>query len=230
MIFNIPVGGKRSVIVSLYGAASEEVTLTHEKGTVFSSTTDTSGYGGTIELPLGTYTVKGGYTEYSKSVTVDKNTTEIYAMPDGTIVYWYGYMPYTPVASVYMPNGETTNGKAPTITYSTNSFNVKQGAVSGNYCGSALFEDIQTKGGVPVLLSSGKLNTNASPPSCYFCIADEIAAKQFEFIQRYSVGYEETEVQLDSVAAGTYDIAISVRNNALNYHGHLDVYAIYFAE
>jgi len=84
MIFNIPVGGKRTAAVSVYGAVGETITLTHSDGTVY-----TASNGGALELPVGTYTVKGGTSGYSKSVTVVRKTTRINAYPDGA-VYWYG--------------------------------------------------------------------------------------------------------------------------------------------
>ena len=87
-------GGKRSAVVSVYGAASETVKITHSDGTIYTTTTDDSGYGGEIKLPFGVYTVTGGVSEFSKSANVDKKTTRINAWPDNaTIYFWHGTMP-----------------------------------------------------------------------------------------------------------------------------------------
>ena len=231
MVFNIPVGGKAKAVVSVCGAANENVTLTDAKGKVFSATTDANGYGGTLKLPVGVYIIKGGHTEYRKSVTVTKTTTAVYAMPNGTIVYWYGYMPYTPVASKYAPTtAGTSNRKAPTLELGERSIYVKQPSTSGTYCGSVLFNDIETDGGVLTLKSSGKLNTNSSPPRVILSYASDISSITFTPAESVQVGSGVEENEMEAAPAGTYDVAISVENNGLNYHGHCYVYAVYFAE
>lgn len=94
MIFNIPVGCKLSAIVSVYGAAAETVTLTYEKGTTYTVTTDDNGYGGELEIKFGNYTVAGSVSGYSGSVTVDKTTTIINAWPANDAIYfWHGAAP-----------------------------------------------------------------------------------------------------------------------------------------
>jgi hypothetical protein len=94
MLFNIPVGGKRSTVVSVYGAASETVTITDEKGTIYTATTDDTGYGGELEIKFGNYTVAGSVSGYSGSVTVDKTTTIINAWPANDAIYfWHGAAP-----------------------------------------------------------------------------------------------------------------------------------------
>lgn len=58
---------------------------------------------------------------YSKTVTIDSNTTEVYIMPDNTL-YWWGYMS-NECESMISGNGWNRSGytfSAPT--YSTNSF------------------------------------------------------------------------------------------------------------
>ena len=218
--------GPATMTVLLNGAPNEVITYTGTQND--SITLDFTGVG-SLQLDAGVYTFSGGISGYQKTVEIRQDSI-VNVWPNGTMVYWYGRKFYTPTASKYMPSGETTNGKAPTITEYDTYFNVKQPAVSGNYCGSALFQNIVTKGGVPTVLSSGKLNTNSSPPNVYFCIADSITTTQFSSIQKYPIAYQETDVKLNSVADGTYTLAISVRNNAQNYHGHVDVYAIYFEE
>ena len=87
-------GGKRAAVVSVYGAPNEDITLTHTNGTTFSATTDATGYGGELEIRVGSYTVYGDVSKYTKSAVVDKYTKTVEAWPDGaTIYYWYGLMP-----------------------------------------------------------------------------------------------------------------------------------------
>lgn len=94
MLFNIPAGAKQSVLVSVYGAATETVTLTAENGTTYTVTTDANGYGGELEMGFGSYTVAGSVSGYSGSVTVDKRTTMVNAWPaDQVIFFWHGATP-----------------------------------------------------------------------------------------------------------------------------------------
>lgn len=80
--------------VSIYGAINETITLTHSDGTAYSVTANANGYGGERELPFGTYSVKGGTSGFSKTISVDKYTTRIDAWPTGAYMYfWHGTMP-----------------------------------------------------------------------------------------------------------------------------------------
>ena len=214
------------VHVSVYGAATETVTLTDAKGKAFSVETDAGGYGGVLEIPVGTYTIAGSYTNFSKTVAVDKLTTRVDAMPDGTIVYWYGYMPYAPEAISWVHSGESNNDKKPTITDNGTYLTVTQPGVSGTYCGTMKFDNVATNRGVPTLISSGK-KVSDSLVRCYFTIAEDITKDQFPHIEAYKMDYQESNVQLGVVDAGTYDIAVEVRNNVWT-PGEVDVYAIYF--
>ena len=74
----------------LWGAPGETLTLTHENGTVITAEADETGCGGAVEIPFGRYTVAGGTTGYSKSVTVDKHTASVGAFPEHTY-FWHGY-------------------------------------------------------------------------------------------------------------------------------------------
>lgn len=233
----MPVGGKAKVIVSTFGAASETITLTAKNGKTFTTTTDATGKGGQMEIPVGVYTISGSHTEYSKSLTVDKTTTEVYAMPNGTVVYWYGYKPYTPVGKAYVPDktffnpqpGITSNKKALTITENERSITFTMPGASGTYCGSAVFEDIETDGGALTFISTGK-SANTSAAKVFFCYAGDISNSTFMPEGGVELGYEQTEVTLPEATEGTYDIAVSAQNNNWNYVGSTEVYAIYFEE
>lgn len=236
MIFNIPVYSKKktSVSVSVYGAANEMVTFTSVSGTIFSVSTDSTGYGGILDIPVGSYTINGSYSGYAKNILVDITTTEVYAMPNGTIVYWYGYAPYEPVGKAYAPNktyfnpqpGITSNRKALTIVKNERSIRFTQGGSSGTYCGSAVFEDIETGGGVLTFISTGK-SANTSAAAVFFSYAKDISEKTFMPDGAVGLDYQQTEATIPDVAAGTYDIAISAQNNNWNYVGSTEVYAIY---
>ena len=107
MIFNIPVGGKRSAVVSVYGAAAETITITAENGTIYTVTTDANGYGGELKLHHGVYTIAGSISVYNGSVTVDKMTTMVNAWPADQVTYfWHGAAP----AGVWSGDGYTASG------------------------------------------------------------------------------------------------------------------------
>ena len=231
MIFNIPAGGSAKGLVTVYGAASETVTLTSAKGKVFTTETDATGKGGQLEIPAGVYTVSGSRSEYSKSVTVDKTTTEVYAMPNGTVVYWYGYKTYEPVARASAPPSNsfdlgwiTTNKKELTITTNANSVTFTQPGVSGYYCGSAVYDGVNTAGGALKLRYSGVISN-----AVYLSYATDIPNGNFNPINAGTVKNGETEFTLEAVAAGTYDIAISAMNNTWT-PGEIEMYALYIEE
>lgn len=231
MIFNIPVGGSAKAIVTVYGAASETVTLTAKNGKTFTTTTDATGKGGQLEIQVGVYTISGGHSGYSKSVTVDKTTAEVYAMPNGTVVYWYGYKTYNPVGMATAPPSNsfdlgwiTTNKKALTITQNERSISFVQPGVQGNYCGSAVYDGVSTPGGTLKLLHSGVISNAA-----YFSYADNISGGTFSPINATKAKEGETEISLGEVSAGTYDIAISAMNYVYT-SGLIEMYALYIEE
>lgn len=80
----------RTLVVPIYGAAGETVTLTHSDGTVYTAKTDSNGNAGSLEIKLGTYTVAGSVSGYSRTATVKKDTTMVAAFPDNTF-FWHGY-------------------------------------------------------------------------------------------------------------------------------------------
>ena len=239
MIFNIPVGGSAKAIVTVYGAASETVTLTAKNGKTFTTTTDATGKGGQLEIQAGVYTISGSHSGYSKSVTVAKDTTAVYAMPNGTIVYWYGYMPYTPVGKECAPNksyfnpqpGITSNHKAMDLSNAIHERSITfiQPGLSGTYCSTAVFENVKTDGGKLTFISTGK-SANTSAAIVIFSYAEDIGRGWFMPAGAEYVDYQETEVTIPNVPAGTCDIAISAQNNAWNYVGSTEVYAIYIEE
>lgn len=214
------------VHVSVYGAATETVTLTDAKGKAFSVETDAGGYGGVLEIPVGAYTIAGSYTNFSKTVAVDKLTTRVDAMPDGVIVYWYGYMPHEPTKQAWSPSHETRNGKIPEWEFNERSIHVWQGINGYDYCGSMWFDNVETAGGVPVIWTSGKASTQ-SMAHVHFSIANDITGNLFPTISTHSFSNEDKNVKLQRVDAGTYDLAVSVRSYGWNGSGDTHVYALY---
>ena len=122
MIFNVPVGGWGKTLAAVYGAAGETVTLTDKQGKILSFSAND---GQTHQIPTGKYTVTGSVSGYSKSFTVDRNTTRINAWPDGaTVYYWHGYAPVSGWASVAaLPKhyAHQANKAAPTLEEGANS-------------------------------------------------------------------------------------------------------------
>lgn len=75
--------------------------------------------------------------DYSKTVTITSNTTEVYLMPDGvTILYWYGYVS-SDLQNVNTSNGWSVNNYAfATPTYNTNDIsNTSSSSGNGTLCG-----------------------------------------------------------------------------------------------
>lgn len=224
MIFNIPVGGKRSVVVSVYGAANETITLAHSNGTVFSVK-----HGGIMELPYGTYTVTGGISKYSKTATVNKNTTRINAWPDGaTIYYWYGYKPignWAAIASVPSTSPYHDAPIAPQISESTNSvsFNSQDSARGG----TVYLPKTTIKGNTMTLLCGGAVNEyylalNLCPDFSWAYTPGAVA--------NISSGTTKVNMSIASVSGGSYHPAISMNTKRDPYDpdpSKITVYALY---
>ena len=91
-------GGGGAVLVDLYSAAADVVTVSFGNNT-YTYTTDSNGHVSAI-LPTGAVTFTSSIAKdpsdpslsaaYSKTVNISNNTTEVYVMPDN-VLYWYGY-------------------------------------------------------------------------------------------------------------------------------------------
>lgn len=73
--------------VTVHGAANETITFGD-----YSCYTDTNG-DAELELPYGTYDPVCSVSNYSTTITIDGEATDIYCRPEGTI-YWYGAFLY----------------------------------------------------------------------------------------------------------------------------------------
>ena len=119
-------GGKRSVVVSVYGAPNEDITLVSSNGKTYSGIT-LNAYGKstqTYELPVGSYVIKGStsvevYT-YGREIKVTKDTTVITAYPPGAI-FWFGNGD-TSGDSLYVDAYSLVRGNLPSTATKTNSF------------------------------------------------------------------------------------------------------------
>lgn len=118
MIFNhFFGGGKRTAIVSLYGALNEDVTLTALDGTAYDPVTlNAHGISDiTLEIPVGIYTITGSVSSEilpeGRMVVVDKTTTKVTAYPPGAF-FWFGNGD-TDGDSLYTGNFTHTGGHKP---------------------------------------------------------------------------------------------------------------------
>ena len=121
--------------VDIYSAASDTLSYTDDNGAQ-TVTTDATGKATGVSItitqpslgvdPTITFTSSVAKdpdnlsNDYSKTITVTSSTTDIYVMPDGHIVYWYGYLTHTLV--------DITSSGSGSITYNTNSLTVKGNA------------------------------------------------------------------------------------------------------
>lgn len=107
-----------NIAVIVHGAASETITITG----LYGSPTITTNSDGNVNyyLPIGTFTFSGAISGQSFTRTVSKDTTEVYAMPEGAL-YWYGNecTDVTGGFSVSYPNPEWQGS------YSKNTNNIK---------------------------------------------------------------------------------------------------------
>ncbi|MBO5155255.1 MAG: hypothetical protein J6C00_13025 [Eubacterium sp.] len=81
----------QKVTAYVYGAALETVTI--KKNGIIVATVETNADGRSNEqigLVCGIYTLTGSVSGWTEEQIVDDNTTMFRAMPDGTVLYWYG--------------------------------------------------------------------------------------------------------------------------------------------
>lgn len=221
MIFNIPVGGKRSVIVSVYGAPNENIKLTHANGTIFTTTTDANGYGGELEIPIGSYTVYGNVSKFSKTTPVNKYTKTVEAWPDtANIYYWYGLMPIGQFTSVKaLPNtspytSNPTGVQMPDDQTSGTSIFLKS---YGDYSrgGTAYLPKTAIRGKYLTLLCSGAF-AHTSGKGYLALNLTESLSNGYAPVKIADIATGETEVTIDisSISGGSYYPAISMNTSS----------------
>ena len=121
--------------ITVYGAASDTISFTDMTGAK-TVTTNTSGQGSvsiTFIPPSVSITFTSSVAQnpnnlsqyYSKSITIEPSTTNIYVMPDRTY-YWYGYKVsnLNCVPAAYRNSGSSGSTGTPSITWNTRSMTI----------------------------------------------------------------------------------------------------------
>ena len=136
-----------TVSVTLYSAAQDTVTYTDANGSQ-TVVTDATGVAQNVSItviPNSTITMTSSVAknpdnlsaDYSKTFTITENTTELYLMPDGVVLYWWGYKSDN-LQSLSTANGWTTNLSSFKAfinpTYNTNDIFANTTGYTGNYC------------------------------------------------------------------------------------------------
>lgn len=213
------------MVVSVYGAVNETITLTHQDGSSFSAANGTA-----VELPFGTYTVTGGISKFSKTAVVDKTTTRINAWPDGaTIYYWYGYKPignWATIDTVPSTSPYQDAPVAPTKSESTNSVYFDS---TGNYArgGTAYLPKTTIRGSTMTLLCGGVVNE-------YYLALNLCPGFSWAYtpgaVVNIGSGAARVNMNIASVSGGSYHPAISMNTKRDAYDpdpSKITVYALY---
>lgn len=227
MIFNIPVGGRATVSVTAYGAANETVTLTHDKGGVF---TFKANDGNAQEIPVGVYTVTGSISKFSKTTVVSKTSAQVHAWPDGaTIYYWYGYKPIGGWATIDTLPGTSPyldNPVAPSKSEGANSvyFDSTRNYARG---GTAYLPKTTIKGSTMTLLCSGATDN-------YYLALNLCPGFSWAYspgaVKSISSGAARVDMGIEAVSGGSYHPAISMNTKRDAYDAKpssITVYALY---
>lgn len=219
MIFNIPVGGKGSAVVSAYGAPEETVTLTHSNGKTF---TLTANDGSMMKIPAGVYTVKGSVSGFEKTTAVTKNTTRVEAWPDGaTIYYWFGlknHSGWTTVAK--LPRYDSMTGTGITVNRSnkvnpsssseqTNSYYFRTTGDT-NRGGSAYTGAVTINGGDLYIMYENAQNKNHLSFNATTSVRDDWVPFSYVSVENGSSGTVKlTKYNPDSSYSGEFYVAVS---------------------
>lgn len=169
VVFSYDVPLTITKTITVYSAANDTLSFTDYSGSK-TVTTNSSGAGSvSISYENGsnitfTSTVAKNPNDttqpYSKQITLDENTTEIYVMPDGAW-YWYGYTKSDFHAYAAMPSGESDSYvRQPVLTKNTNSFTVYPTVVSGGGTtlrgrGTTFFDSVR----LPTVIDTDNYNT-----------------------------------------------------------------------
>ena len=241
MIFNIPMGGKGSAVVSAYGAPGETVTLTHSNGKVFTLTANDDS---TMKITAGVYTVKGSVSGFEKTIEVTKNTTRIEAWPDGaTIYYWFGLKNHSGwTIAAQLPKYDAMSGTGLSINRSnkvkpTNS--VEEAtyyhfATTGdrNRGGSAYTGPITVDGGDLYVMYTNAQNKNHLSFNATTDVSGDWIPFSYVGVEDGSSGTVKlTKYEPDSVYSGEYYVAVSGNTSSSDGAGTgramVDIQAIY---
>lgn len=134
VVFNYDVAMSITKTITVYSAANDTLSFTDSSGSK-TVTTDSTGEGSvSITFESGntvtfTSTVAKNPNDmtanYSKAITLTDSTTEIFVMPDGLVLYWWGYEPNTLNKFDYYSTSFPSSGV--TVTRNTNNIRVVTG-------------------------------------------------------------------------------------------------------
>ena len=174
------------ITVTLYSAAEDEVYYydsNNEKNVI--GTTDSTGKLENVNLELNDYTFYSSIAkntddlsqDFSKNISIDDDTENVYIMPDGDVYYWYGFdSNEMQVAST--ANGWTTHGAYTFLnpTFKNNSIKMTigsnqtgaYGTISPKTYSNATIHYIGTTTTNSVVVTSSLQKTNYSPRTDIF--------------------------------------------------------------
>lgn len=223
-------GGKRTAVVSVYGAPNESVTLVSRKGQVYSDIAlDEHGISTqTYKLPVGSYVIKGSVSRElfanGRQVDIAKETTKITAYPPGAI-FWFGngdkdgdplYVGDYTISRGHVPSGKS--GIVGDTKYSTDesdetSLGVKQSchSTSGSDHGNTMYSpQIQLSGYSYVNIYASCTNTSRGG----FGFPSEKAAKweTSMYVKPSSTDYKFYSMEIPAERTDGY-LALSNFNN-----------------
>lgn len=142
--YEIELSACTEVTVDLYSAANDTVTFTDLNG---AQTVVTDSSGKAENVPIKVYTDSpnitftssvakdapnaDGSTYYSKTIVIKDDMDEIFVMPDGLVLYWYGYKKGDFNGYAYMASGDW-GAVTPSVTKGTNGISMSVVSNGGN--------------------------------------------------------------------------------------------------
>jgi len=164
--FTVNLTTLEDITVDFYSAAADTVSYTGVDGQTHTITTDNSGYArATITINTlngSTFTFTSNVAKqptnlsnsYTKQITLTKNTSSVYFMPDGTVMYWWGYK------NDLLETCSTANGWSGTSGMYDPTYNINNIVANG---GSLVFRGVGKKTttafkGTHHLISKGQSN------------------------------------------------------------------------
>ena len=161
-------------VYNIYSAANDTVSITGN-GVSLTCTTDSSGHGTIAKsnLSVGTYTFTSsvaldpdnldGSHYYSKQIVVTGKEIEILVMPNGEVLYWYGYI--NEAETLSNANGWTNEfGTNIFVNPTYNANSVQVGISTRNYSGIGSKNPIKSGSVVSVIYKATSLNSG----SCFY--------------------------------------------------------------
>ena len=185
VVCNINFQSSYTITVNLYGAANAVIAYTDLNGNQ-TQTLDSTGTKTGVEINLSpdatsltledTTIAKNPSNlsaNYTKTVSVSQSTTDIYVMPDGYVMYWYGYEPTTLKAYAYGGNGDTFSGGT-TVINKTESPNYYYQYTSADSRMGIVTNSVRVNLGDYSTLNSIAKHNPSSDARAFVCIIDSV--------------------------------------------------------